>query len=70
MGFVQSGLKDGVDISHLVSLGSLFPQPLMVYYRHRLTSGQSRPSERLLAAEAQLSGTNDSTEPGVRGSQT
>ncbi|MCW5622201.1 MAG: ABC transporter substrate-binding protein [Burkholderiales bacterium] len=33
-GFVQGGLTDGVDISRLVSLGSLFPQPLMVYYRH------------------------------------
>jgi TRAP-type uncharacterized transport system substrate-binding protein len=32
--FVQGGLTDGVDISHLVSLGSVFAQPLMVYYRH------------------------------------
>jgi TRAP-type uncharacterized transport system substrate-binding protein len=31
--FVQGGLTDGVDISHLVSLGSVFAQPLMVYYR-------------------------------------
>ena len=35
MGFVQSGLTDGIDITHLVSLGSLFPQALMVYYRDR-----------------------------------
>ena len=33
VGFVQGGLTDGVDISTLFSLGSLFPQPLMVYYR-------------------------------------
>jgi ABC-type nitrate/sulfonate/bicarbonate transport system substrate-binding protein len=35
VGFVQGGLTDGVDISRLVSLGSLFPQPMMVYYRQR-----------------------------------
>jgi TRAP-type uncharacterized transport system substrate-binding protein len=34
VGFVQGGLTDGVDISHLFSLGSVFAQPLMVYYRH------------------------------------
>jgi len=39
--FVQGGLTDGVDISHLFSLGSLFAQPLMVYYRH------SKPVEML-----------------------
>jgi TRAP-type uncharacterized transport system substrate-binding protein len=33
VGFVQGGLTDGVDISKLFSLGSLFPQPMMVYYR-------------------------------------
>jgi TRAP-type uncharacterized transport system substrate-binding protein len=33
VGFVQGGLTDGVDVSHLVSLGSVFAQPLMVYYR-------------------------------------
>jgi TRAP-type uncharacterized transport system substrate-binding protein len=32
--FVQGGLTDGVDISRLFSLGSMFAQPLMVYYRH------------------------------------
>ncbi len=30
--FVQGGLTDGVDTSHLFSLGSVFAQPLMVYY--------------------------------------
>jgi hypothetical protein len=29
--FVQGGLTDGVDISDLVSLGTVFVQPLMVY---------------------------------------
>ncbi len=33
VGFVQAGMTDGVDIAPLVSLGSLFAQPLMVYYR-------------------------------------
>lgn len=30
--FVQGGLTDGVDISNLMSLGSLFPQPLLVFH--------------------------------------
>jgi len=33
VGFVQGGLTDGVDIEHLRSLGSLFTQPLLVFYR-------------------------------------
>jgi TRAP-type uncharacterized transport system substrate-binding protein len=33
VGFVQGGLTDGVDISHLMSLGSMYAQPIMVYYR-------------------------------------
>jgi TRAP-type uncharacterized transport system substrate-binding protein len=41
VGFVQGGLTDDIDISHLMSLGSLFAQPLMVYYRH------SEPVEKL-----------------------
>lgn len=41
VGFVQGGLTDDIDISHLMSLGSLFAQPLMVYYRHK------EPVERL-----------------------
>ena len=31
--FVQGGLTDGVDIKHLFSLGSIFAQGVMVYYR-------------------------------------
>jgi hypothetical protein len=38
---VPGGLTDGIDISRLVSLGSLTPQPLMIYYR------SARPIERL-----------------------
>jgi len=33
VGFVQGGLTDGLDISRLFSLGTVFAQPLMVYYR-------------------------------------
>ena len=33
VGFVQGGLTDGADVSHLMSLGSLFAQPLMIYCR-------------------------------------
>jgi TRAP-type uncharacterized transport system substrate-binding protein len=36
VGFVQGGLiDDSMDISHLFSLGSMFAQPLMVYYRQK-----------------------------------
>jgi len=38
---VQGGLADGVNITGLMSLGSMFPQPVMVYYRH------PEPVERL-----------------------
>jgi hypothetical protein len=41
VGFVQGGLTDGIDVSKLVSLGSLFPQPVMVFYRN------TEPIERL-----------------------
>jgi hypothetical protein len=41
VGFVQSGLTEGVNIKGLVSLGSVFAQPLMVYYRG------TEPVERL-----------------------
>jgi TRAP-type uncharacterized transport system substrate-binding protein len=41
VGFVQSGLIDGVNIQGLVSLGTVFAQPLMVYYRG------AEPVERL-----------------------
>ena len=33
VGFVQAGLHEGVDISQLVSLGTMFPLPLLVYER-------------------------------------
>lgn len=33
IGFVQGGLAEGVDISRLASLGTVFTQPVMVYYR-------------------------------------
>jgi hypothetical protein len=33
VGFVQGGLTDGVDISRLASLGTVFTQPVMLYYR-------------------------------------
>ncbi|HEX4986260.1 MAG TPA: TAXI family TRAP transporter solute-binding subunit, partial [Burkholderiales bacterium] len=33
VGFVPGGIADGVDIEHLKSLGSLFAQPLLVFYR-------------------------------------
>ena len=33
VGFVQGGLSDGIDTTHLTSLGSVFAQPLMVYAR-------------------------------------
>src|SRR5262249_38396761 len=33
VGFVQGGLTDGIDTSRLVSLGSVFAQPLMIYCR-------------------------------------
>ena len=33
VGFVQGGLADGTDTSRLMSLGSLFAQPLMIYCR-------------------------------------
>lgn len=34
VGFVQGGLTDGIDISRLFSLGSIFAQGVMVYYRN------------------------------------
>jgi TRAP-type uncharacterized transport system substrate-binding protein len=33
VGFVQGGLAEGRDLPHLISLGSVYPQPLMVYTR-------------------------------------
>jgi TRAP-type uncharacterized transport system substrate-binding protein len=43
VGFVQGGLAEGRDLPHLVSLGSVYPQPLMVYTR----SSESEPIELL-----------------------
>ena len=40
VGFVQGGLTEGVDIEHLVSLGSLFTQPLLIFYRGERTIDQ------------------------------
>lgn len=42
VGFVQGGLRNGADLSGLVSLGSLYEQPLMVYVRG------SEPVDRLV----------------------
>jgi TRAP-type uncharacterized transport system substrate-binding protein len=33
VGFVQGGVKEGIDVTGLVSLGSVAEQPLIVYYR-------------------------------------
>jgi hypothetical protein len=33
VGFVQGGLTDGVNIENLKSLGSIFTQPLLIFYR-------------------------------------
>ncbi|MBC8133545.1 MAG: ABC transporter substrate-binding protein [Deltaproteobacteria bacterium] len=33
VGMVQGGLVDGIDLTHLMSLGTVFAQPLMIYYR-------------------------------------
>jgi TRAP transporter TAXI family solute receptor len=41
VGFVQGGLAEGRELPHLVSLGSLYPQPLMIYTRSAV------PIERL-----------------------
>jgi TRAP transporter TAXI family solute receptor len=41
VGFVQGGLAEGRELPHLMSLGSLYPQPLMIYTR------TSKPIERL-----------------------
>ena len=59
VGFVQGGLADGVDISRLVSLGTVFTQPLMVYYH--LPQAIDRLSElrgKRIAIGAEGSGTH------------
>ena len=35
VGFVQSGVADGININHLMSLGSIAYQPIMIFYRGR-----------------------------------
>jgi len=65
VGFVQGGLTDGVDTTGLVSLGTVFAQPLMVYARSggepievlsalkgkRLAIGQEGSGTRVLATK-------------------
>lgn len=77
VGFVQGGVKDGIDVSGLVSLGSLTEQPLLVYYRapqpiellselrgKRLAIGGSGTGARALAMKL-LSASNLTTPPTV-----
>ncbi len=47
VGFVQGGVKEGIDVTGLVSLGSLAEQPLIVYYR------APQPVERLVELRGQ-----------------
>ncbi len=57
--FVQGGLTRGLDISRLVSLGTVFVQPLMVYYRGDQTvDALSQLGGKRLAVGPQGSGTN------------
>jgi ABC-type amino acid transport substrate-binding protein len=62
VGFVQSGIADGTEVEGLVSLGSMFRQPLAVFYRsaarvarlsqlegRRLAIGQEGSGTRALA---------------------
>jgi TRAP-type uncharacterized transport system substrate-binding protein len=44
--FVQGGLTEGVDISRVVSLGTVFAQPVMIYYRAGIAAS-AEPIERL-----------------------
>jgi TRAP-type uncharacterized transport system substrate-binding protein len=57
--FVQGGLTEGLDISRLVSLGTVFVQPLMVYYRgEEVVDVLSRFRGKRVAVGPQGSGTN------------
>ncbi|HXI56263.1 MAG TPA: TAXI family TRAP transporter solute-binding subunit [Polyangia bacterium] len=59
VGFVQGGLTEGVDISHLVSLGTVFTQPLMVYYRLPQTTDRlTELKGKRIAIGAEGSGTH------------
>ena len=62
IGFVQGGLADGMDLSHVVSLGSIAYEPLWVFYRgtarishlselagHRIAVGAPGSGTRALA---------------------
>jgi hypothetical protein len=59
VGFVQGGLTAGVDISDLVSLGSMFYEPLTVFYRGSMPMQRlSRLSDKRIAVGAPGSGTH------------
>jgi hypothetical protein len=58
VGFVQGGLSDGIDTSRLVSLGSVFAQPLMIYAHSDQPLETLAPfAGRRLAVGAEGSGT-------------
>ena len=58
VGFVQGGLSDGIDTSRLVSLGSVFAQPLMIYAHNDQPLETLAPlAGRRLAVGAEGSGT-------------
>src|SRR5262249_24212555 len=56
VGFVQGGVSEGVDIEGLVSLGSMFYQPLVVFYTGPRISRLSQLRGRRLAIGAEGSG--------------
>ena len=59
VGFVQGGLTDGVNIEHLKSLGSLFTQPLLIFYRgNRPIDQLSQLRGKRLAIGGEGSGTH------------
>ncbi len=58
IGFVQGGIADGLNINNLVSLGSIYYQPLLVFYRSRAPLHLlSQMSGKRLAIGPQGSGT-------------
>ncbi len=58
VGFVQGGLTDGLDIDKLVSLGSLYNEPLLIFYRGSKELGLlSEMKGRRLAIGPEGSGT-------------
>jgi hypothetical protein len=57
-GFVQGGLKDGIETGHLRSLGSILTQPLLIFYRGAAHVDQlSRFAGKRLAIGPEGSGT-------------